>query len=162
MNFKLSKNTLSDSVIMLAAVGAGIMTSNAGMALVPESQKQIGQGAMTAGGLVVSSGLSKDKSTAGKILKGVALGASAKQGYDLVTGLVKDKVSVPTENASVMDKLTAGALGLACPCDATGAMASPFLAEPVFNFGGLPENDVRVIDEGGRNENDTEAIAALT
>lgn len=139
MKFNLNQDAVIDGAIGLISLAVGFAVSGAATNLISEDLKPVSKAGITGAGLLINSGLSKDKSTTGAILRGIALGAAAKQGYDMVTGMLSDSITV-AENPTLAQKAMYGAMGLACPdCD----NARPFLAAPTINF---PTNDVVVED----------------
>ena len=110
-----NQDNVIDGVLQMLAVAAGIGGSGAISNFLPEEYRDMIKTAI-AGGVVISSALAGDKSSLGKAVKTFLVATAAKNGYDVVTGMLKQSYTVK-ENPSLVDRAYSGAIGLACPCD---------------------------------------------
>ena len=134
MKFSLTQDALLTSVVVLGSLAVGVVASDAIVNIVPADQKQIAKVGIAGGGLMGAAGLQKDKSTTGTALKSMALGASVKQGVNLMREVFA-KDYTPKENPGIADRAFEGAMGLACPSDNNMALSGEtFNAVPTFNF----------------------------
>jgi hypothetical protein len=147
---KLNQETVANAVMNLVAVSVGVMVSDGLVAVIPDNEKQIGKLGIAGAGLAGVAML-PTKNTKGKILSGLALGASVKQAYNLVTDALKQGKTKDPE-AGVAGKFIQGSIGLACANDGVwqgGQNTQSHLASPVM----FPNNDVMVIEQEHQNIN---------
>lgn len=111
-----NQDNVIDGVLQMLAVAAGIGGSGAISNFLPEEYRDMIKTAIAGGGVVISSALAGDKSSLGKAVRTFLVATAAKNGYDVVTGMLKQGVTVK-ESPSIADRAYYGALGLACPCD---------------------------------------------
>lgn len=113
-----NQDNVIDGVLQMLAVAAGIGGSGAISNFLPEEYRDMIKTAIAGGGVVISSALAGDKSSLGKAVRTFLVATAAKNGYDVVTGMLQQSYTVK-ENPSLVDRAYSGAIGigLACPCD---------------------------------------------
>lgn len=126
---KITAENVSHNALSLGGALAGGALSGGIMTFVPEKQALLAKGGMAVVGLVGAASI-KAKSSAENLVKFILLGAAIRQGTELITHVVKDKITV--DPASASSKFVGGMVGLACPCE-----TAPYLASPVINFPAL-------------------------
>lgn len=114
--FKLDQDNVTDSVVSLVSLGAGMLLGGAIVGVLPTEHQEIGKAAGAGVGLLASSGFAKDKSTMGTVIKNVSMGIALRNGYDVATGMLKSTATVK-DTPSIADRAYYGAIGLACPCE---------------------------------------------
>ena len=128
-----SKNVSQDALALGGALGGGALSGGI-VTLVPEEQKTMARGGITALSLVGASSLKGTTSTE-KLVKFLMIGMAIRQGSELIKEFAGKEIQL-TEESSTSQKFVGGMVGLACPCEEqnNGALR----AAPVINFEDLP------------------------
>lgn len=138
---KLDGKNITNNAIDTGSIVVGAALANGVEGLVANQDPTLVNGGMLIAG-VVGSSLVDDKSTMGKVLKGIATGVAAKGGYDLIKSLISP--SLPANdgtkaNKFLHDMFQTGQTGLATSQNRMGGyrfvpkstMASPYSTQTI-------------------------------